>query len=101
MKFKDASSAQVDGADMNDPNFIYQRRIQEEGEVLLPLINKITNRKFILKDYTLNIGHCLALVEVWQKLGLPEVDIVYLANCGFDDEQFSTLLTGFATQKCL
>lgn len=62
---------------------------------MLPLINKIQNRRLILKDYTLNIGHCLALSEVWQKLGHPEVDVVHLDNCGVDDEQFSHLLKGF------
>ena len=62
---------------------------------MLPLISKIKNRKLMLQDYTLNSGHCLALAEVWTKLGRPELDIAYLDNCGVDDEEFSSLLKGF------
>ena len=49
----------------------------------------------MLKDYTLNSGHCIALAEVWKRLGKPQVDVVYLDNCGIDDEEFSSLLGGF------
>jgi len=60
----------------------------------LPIINKVQKKKLILKDYTLNGGHCLALADVWIQLGKPEVEIVYLDNCGVDDEEFSSLLEG-------
>ena len=62
---------------------------------MLPLINKIRNRKLILKDYTLNSGHCLALAEVWTTLGKPELDVCFFDNCGIDDEEFASLLEGF------
>lgn len=55
----------------------------------------------MLKDYTLNSGHCLALAEVWNKLGKPQVDVVYLDNCGIDDEEFSSLLGGFVHLETL
>ena len=55
--FKENSSA-ADEIFKNDPMYIYQKRILEEGDVLLPLINKIENKQFILKDYTLNTSHC-------------------------------------------
>ena len=45
--------------------FIYQKKVKEEGGVFLPLINKIQDKKLILKDYTLDSGHCLGLAEVW------------------------------------
>jgi len=75
--------------------FVYQKKVQEEKDVLLPLINKIKNNTLVLKDYTLNSGHCLALAEVWKQLGAPEVKVVYLDNCGVDDEEFASLLDGF------
>lgn len=79
----------------DDPMFVYQKKLNEEKGSLLPLINKIKNKMLILKDYTLDSGHCLALAEVWQQLGVPQVDVVYLDNCGVDDEEFASLLKGF------
>ena len=67
----------------------------EEGGVLLPLITKIKNKTLVLQDYTLDSVHCEALAEVWNKLGQPEVKIVYLDNCGVDDQEFSALIEGF------
>ena len=32
---------------------------------------------------------------MWKKLGRPDVNIIYLDNCGIDDEEFSSLLQGF------
>ena len=61
----------------------------------MPLINKIQGRVLCLKDYTLNSGHCIALAEVWKQLGKPDLDVVYLDNCGVDDEEFASLLQGF------
>ena len=92
-------NAGVGEAYKDDPIYIYQQKIAEEKDVLLPLINKIKNRRLMLHDYTLNSGHCLALAEVWKRLGRPEVDVVYLDNCGVDDDEFQSLLEGFLGQK--
>lgn len=85
----------------DDPTFLYQQVVQQEKDSLLPLINKIKNRTLVLKDYTLNGGHCVALAEVWNQLGKPPVDVVYLDNCGVDDEEFSSLLSGFCALEKL
>lgn len=98
--FKEKSGA-VDEIFKDDATFVYQKRIMAEKDSLLPILNKVVNKKLILKDYTLNSGHCLALAEVWNKIGEPEVEIIYLDNCGVDDEEFSSLLEGFYKQKCL
>jgi hypothetical protein len=54
-----------------------------------------------LKDYTLGSGHCSALAEVWKQLGKPKVNVVYLDNCGIDDDEFTDLLDGLLSLKSL
>ena len=75
--------------------YIYQKKVQEEKDVMLPLVNKVKDKTLVLQDYTLNSSHCIALAEAWIKTGKPEVEVVYLDNCGVDDEEFSYLLNGF------
>ena len=104
LKFKEIfkeNSGAVDQIFKDDATYVYQKRIMAEQDSLLPILNKVVDKKLILKDYTLNKGHCLALAEVWNKLGQPEVEIIYLDNCGVDDEEFSSLLEGFYKQKFL
>ena len=100
IKFKEIFKNQFDqqGYDQlyqDDPMYIYQKRVQEEKDVMLPLVNKVKDKTLVLQDYTLNSSHCIALAEAWIKTGRPEVEIVFLDNCGVDDEEFSYLLNGF------
>ena len=100
IKFKEIFKNQFDqqGYDQlygDDPMYIYQKKVQEEKDVMLPLVNKIKDKTLVLQDYTLNSSHCIARADAWIKTGKPEVEVVYLDNCGIDDEEFSYLLNGF------
>lgn len=76
-----------------DPNLLYQKVVEEAKEVVLPLIGKISDKKLILKDYTLDSGHLRGLAKVMQMRVLP-IKAVLFDNCGVDDTELAILLEG-------
>ena len=85
----------------HDPIFVYQKKVDEERDSLLPLVNKVKDGRLILKDYTLNSGHCSAISDVWKDSAHLHLKVVYLDNCGIDDEEFSLLIEGFCALQGL
>lgn len=106
LKFKEIFRKQFDAVGFekvykDDPIFLYQKKVYEEKDSMLPLVNKVREGRLILKDYTLNSGHCSAMANVWRDTGHPDVKVAYLENCGIDDEEFSLLIEGFVALKGL
>ena len=72
----------------------YLLKIKDAREVALPLVNKVVEGKLVLTGYTLDSGHFRSLAESIRKTRSPQIDSVYLDNCGVDDQELSLLLNG-------
>ena len=55
----DTNSSSIHKAD--DFQYLFQKQLQESGEVMLPITTKLRNGVFTLQGYTLSIGQCRAL----------------------------------------
>ncbi len=47
----------------HEPNIIYMHEVEEEKQVVLPILRKIKDGMLILKDYTLDSGHLAGLAK--------------------------------------
>ena len=77
-----------------EPMLVYHKEMKGWQEVALPLVNKVIDGKLVLQDYTLDSGHCEALATSIRDTQKPQIDSVYLDNCGIDDYELSLLLLG-------
>lgn len=55
------------------------------GEVSLPIIEKITDRKLLLQNYTIDKGHLSGLIKAINCSETLPLEKVMFENCGIDD----------------
>ena len=68
----------------HEPNLIYMHEVEEEKQVVLPIIRKIKDGMLILKDYTLDSGHLIGLAKALSTADIKCHSFMF-NNCGIDD----------------
>lgn len=72
---------------------LYFKQCQKEQKLALPILQKIFEKKLILRDYTINEGVCKAIRDALEKDPDLMQDFV-VENCGIQDHACSILMEG-------
>ena len=73
---------------------VYSHEIIKKLEINLPIVTKHSDKKLVLKDYTLDSGHFIGLSEAISQTNQPEISQMLFDNCGIDDYELSILFEG-------
>ena len=72
----------------------YFIKCNQQLNLALPILQKITNKTIILQNYKLLQGHCDGLATAVRFLDPTKVNRILLSNNGLTGKQFAAILRG-------